>query len=242
LLRDCGALAPGAQLALIGATHDSTRGGRRELLLRAWGLGEAADGQRWALPAHPRTSARHRSVPGVGRVLVIGGSASGKSQLAEDLLAGAGRVTYLATGQPARPEQDADWAQRVRQHQLRRPGTWQTLETQDPATSLRDLDQPLLLDSLGSWLTGVLDRAGAWQQAPGWQAQVDLATQALVRAYASRLGSVVAVTDEVGWGVIPATPAGRLFRDLLGQLNQALAHVSDDVVVVVAGQVMSRAQ
>jgi adenosylcobinamide kinase / adenosylcobinamide-phosphate guanylyltransferase len=242
-LRRAGALVPGAVLAVLDG-HDSARMARRDLLLRSWGLQEPADGTQWLLGADrsqpgERPQPRGHDQHGPGRVLVIGGAASGKSQLAEDLLAAAAQVTYLATGQPAAPDQDPDWAQRVLRHQHRRPSNWATLETADPATALSGLDHALLLDSLGSWLTGVLDRAGAWHQAPGWRAAVDRETHALVSAYANRAGDVVVVSDEVGLGVIPATPSGRLFRDLLGQLNQAVADQSDDVVTVVAGQVLS---
>jgi adenosylcobinamide kinase / adenosylcobinamide-phosphate guanylyltransferase len=244
-----GALSSGAPVVLAGATHDSARGGLRSLLLTSWGMIPAEDGDAWDTAEHTAGPASHLATAGPavdlsapllpGRVLVIGGSASGKSQLAEDLLAAAPQVTYLATGPAVDPETDPDWAARVRRHRERRPASWQTAETTDPAAGLRQIPAPLLLDSLGSWLTGVLDRAQGWTQAPGWRDQVDAEMAALVQAYAQRPEPVVAVTDEVGWGVVPATAAGRLFRDLLGQLNQAVAGCSDQVVVVVAGQLMT---
>ncbi len=230
--RAAGILADDAEMALIGATHDSPAPERRALLLQAWGMTEAAEGQEWLLPAAPGSGgpADRRA-----RILVLGGAASGKSQLAEDLLAAEPAVTYLATGRRPDAEQDADWDARVRRHQQRRAGHWRTVETLEPVSVLAEDDEPVVLDSLGSWLTGVLDRSGAWSDAAGWQHRVDAEMGAMAAAWRHRSQTAVAVTDEVGWSVVPGTPSGRLFRDLLGQLNQLIAAQSDQVVAVVAG-------
>ena len=90
---------------------------------------------------------------------------------------------------------------------------------------------PLLVDDLATWLTAVLDDAGAWERAVDVSPQVD----ALVDAVRAAPGRVVLVSAEVGLGVVPATRAGRLFRDELGALNAALARVCDEVVLLVAG-------
>jgi adenosylcobinamide kinase/adenosylcobinamide-phosphate guanylyltransferase len=63
-------------------------------------------------------------------------------------------------------------------------------------------------------------------------------TAELVSAWRQTRGYVVAVSDETGLGVVPATPAGRLFRDELGRLNQALAAESEEAELVVAGRVL----
>ncbi len=93
---------------------------------------------------------------------------------------------------------------------------------------------PLLVDDLATWLTGVLDDAGAWER-PAGLADVSPQVDALVDAVRAAPGRVVLVSAEVGLGVVPATPAGRLFRDELGALNAALARVCDEVVLLVAG-------
>ncbi len=98
----------------------------------------------------------------------------------------------------------------------------------------------MLLDSLGTWLTRVLDRFGAWDDAAGWRTRTADEVAALAQAWRTRSGPAVAVTDEAGWGVVPATASGRIFRDQLGQLNQAIAQQSDQVLVVAAGQVIGR--
>ena len=99
------------------------------------------------------------------RTLVLGGIRSGKSRWAEEAIAKAlpaGQpVRYLAAGPAA--QTDAAWAHRVAQHRSRRPAHWSTVETDDIATQLRQSpDSPTLVDDLGGWLTGTLDRNNAW--------------------------------------------------------------------------------
>ncbi|GAB3112006.1 bifunctional adenosylcobinamide kinase/adenosylcobinamide-phosphate guanylyltransferase [Janibacter alkaliphilus] len=166
------------------------------------------------------------------RTLVTGGVRCGKSAHAEELLAGHREVTYLATG-PQRD--DADWAARVRAHQQRRPGSWRTVETSDAADALRVAEGPVLLDCVGTWLTAQLDELAAWD-APetAWVPELDRRVEDLVAAWSTSDG--VAVTNEVGWGVVPEHRSGRIFADRLGLTNQRLAAASDRVVLVVAGQ------
>ncbi|KBZ60528.1 hypothetical protein K875_03473 [Mycobacterium [tuberculosis] TKK-01-0051] len=168
------------------------------------------------------------------RTLVLGGIRSGKSQWAEEAIADglpAGHaVHYLAPGPPG--HDDAAWAHRVAQHRSRRPEHWSTIETDDIATQLRQSSgTPTLVDDLGAWLTGALDRAGAWDGGSVAAPVDDLL--AAVGDFASRL---VLVSPEVGLTVVPATAAGRRFADELGGLNQRLARLCDRVVLVVAGQ------
>jgi adenosylcobinamide kinase / adenosylcobinamide-phosphate guanylyltransferase len=92
----------------------------------------------------------------------------------------------------------------------------------------------LIVDDLATWLTGVLDDAGAWE-ASAVPPAVGAAVDELVAAVAAAPGRVVLVSAEVGLGVVPETRAGRLFRDELGALNAALAAVCDEVLLLVAG-------
>ena len=99
------------------------------------------------------------------RTLVLGGIRSGKSRWAEEAIAKslpAGQpVRYLAAGPAVRA--DPAWADRVAQHRARRPAHWSTVETDDIPTQLRQSpDTPTLVDDLGGWLTGSLDRNGVW--------------------------------------------------------------------------------
>ena len=172
---------------------------------------------------------------GARRTLVLGGARSGKSAHAEGLLSAAAAVRYLATGR-RRPD-DPEWTARIEAHRARRPAHWLTVEDVDLPTELdRSVGAWVLVDDLATWLTGVLDEAGAWDGSDGSlaaaAAAVDRLVGAIGRCPARRL---VLVSAEVGLGVVPATRAGRLFRDELGALNARLAERCDEVLLLVAG-------
>jgi adenosylcobinamide kinase/adenosylcobinamide-phosphate guanylyltransferase len=167
----------------------------------------------------------------VSRVLVLGGSRSGKSAFAESLVAGRADVTYVATSAPA-PD-DAEWATRVAAHRARRPAGWSTLETTAPSDLLRR--GTLLVDSVTTWIAALMDETGVLTGDAGADGRLAARCDALVNAWAMTPADVVAVSDEVGLGVVPETRAGRLFRDTLGEVNQRLAGTADEVWFVVAG-------
>ncbi len=182
------------------------------------------------------------------RTLVLGGARSGKSSTAERLVAGLGAgsatgqdpgtgpVTYVATGPPAAT--DTEWAERVRLHRERRPPSWHTVETTDVAGVLSTATGPVLVDCLTLWLTAVLDAAGAWEARPGWRDHLDRELTRLADAWTAATVPVVAVSNEVGAGVVPPTAAGRLFRDEQGRLNTRLATTADRCLLVVAGRAL----
>jgi adenosylcobinamide kinase/adenosylcobinamide-phosphate guanylyltransferase len=167
--------------------------------------------------------------------LVLGGTRSGKSRHAEGLLGDDEPVRYLATAR--RIPGDPEWDARLDAHRARRSPAWTTVEAPDVAGLVRAGGGPLLVDDLATWLTGVLDDAGAWE-APTEPDEVGRRVAELVDAVAAAPGRVVLVSAEVGLGVVPGTRAGRLFRDELGALNAALAAVSDEVLLLVAGLVL----
>jgi len=170
-------------------------------------------------------------------MLVMGGARSGKSTFAESRLPRDSRVTYVATSQ--RNPGDAEWEERIRLHQARRPATWQTVETTDIASVLlADDDSPVLVDCLGVWIARILDEVGAWVAAPGdgaWQNDLRRHVDDLTSAIRGTRRDVIFVSNEVGMGVVPDTPAGRLFRDELGRLNAAVGEACDEVWMCVAG-------
>lgn len=188
-----------------------------------WRVGVPADGARV-------TPCRYEP-KGVYRVLVLGGARSGKSERAELRVAAEADVTYVATGPSGGG--DPDWAARVAAHKRRRPPWWRTLETTDLAGVLAAAaGGTLLIDGIGTWLAAVLDEAG-------WDASgLDARVAELVSAWRQTRANVVAVSDETGLGVIPRTPAGRVFRDWLGRVNQALAAESEEAELVVAGRIL----
>lgn len=243
-LRHRGLAGPGAITALLSADHRI--GSEQELSRRArlWRTIVPADGDVLSSTAPPGGQPGWRPL----RTLILGGARSGKSGEAELRLAAEPDVTYLAAspgpddaraGADGRP--DDEWARRVAAHQARRPSWWQTIEGPDVAGALRRLDGAVLIDGIGTWLAAVMDQAGFW--APGQdasQAAGRLAEQVdqLVTAWRETTATVVAVSDEVGSGVVPATPAGRQFRDQLGWLNQRLAAESEQALLVIAGRVL----
>lgn len=105
-----------------------------------------------------------------------------------------------------------------------------------------DGDTAALVDCLGTWVTRLVDESGAWEDRGRAEEVVAQATERLVAALRRRSapgeGDVVLVSNEVGLGVVPAHASGRLFRDLLGRLNAAVASACDHTVLVVAGRVL----
>ena len=173
------------------------------------------------------------------RTLVLGGARSGKSRHAQRLLADCAEVLYVAPG-PVPDDSDSDWAARVAAHRRSRPEGWTTLETDDVPAALETATQPVLVDCLATWLAGVMGTAGAWESADGdtaWQETVDIEVDRMLKAWQSASVPVVAVSNEVGSGVVPGTRSGVLFRDALGRLNRQVADLTDDVRLVVAGRV-----
>jgi adenosylcobinamide kinase/adenosylcobinamide-phosphate guanylyltransferase len=211
--------------------------------------GSLAPARRLALPGQPRRGKAFR-------VLVLGGARSGKSVTAERLLARQERVDYVACG-PLPAVEDPDWAERVRRHQERRPAHWNTMETLDledvlggrapgalrvadsglldPNLASTPLGTPVLVDCLSTWLAGVMEECGLWGGAPDADKQLAERVDGLLDAWRSTRRTVVAVSNEVGSGVIPGTVSGVRFRDELGVLNARIAAECEQVWLCVAG-------
>ena len=175
------------------------------------------------------------------RTLILGGARSGKSTEAERRLAGLagpgrGAAVYVATG--GTREADAEWAERISLHRARRPASWDTAETTDVAELLREADGPVLVDCLTLWLTDAMDRVGAWDEdawRSGGREALAVRVDDLADAWRAARVPVIAVSNEVGLGIVPETAAVRRFRDEQGRLNQRIAALSEHVVLMVAG-------
>jgi adenosylcobinamide kinase/adenosylcobinamide-phosphate guanylyltransferase len=169
-----------------------------------------------------------------GRALVLGGARSGKSSFAEQLHVRQRDVDYVACGLV--PDgTDPEWTGRVALHRARRPASWRTVETVDLPAVLGRPGPPVLLDCLTTWLARVMDDCGIWSEAPDADVRLAAAVDALVDAWEVTRRRVVAVSNEVGSGVVPATPSGRRFRDELGVLNARVAAAAPRVWLVTAG-------
>lgn len=165
-------------------------------------------------------------------ILVTGPARSGKSEWAETLaMQSLKAVVYVATA--TQNQADVEWVHRIQQHQQRRPQNWVTLEVpQELSATLADAKPNicLLVDSLGTWVANHLE-----QDERIWQNTVQelLETVQLVAA------DLIFVAEETGWGVVPAYPIGRTFRDRLGSLVRQLGAISQAVYLVTGGHVLN---
>lgn len=167
------------------------------------------------------------------RVLVLGGARSGKSAHAEALLADEAAVDYIATVDS--DAEDAEWAERIARHREHRPEHWRTVDAADVASEFAGSGGAVLLDSVTEWLAHVLDEVGLWTDAPDAKDRLASEVDRLVGAWAATERLVVAVSDEIGSGLAPDAGPQRVFRDVLGLLNQRIAASSDEVWLVTAG-------
>lgn len=166
--------------------------------------------------------------------LVLGGVRSGKSRRAQQLAERFNRVTFLATAE----RRDVDEMRRkIERHRAERPQHWATVEEPvdlaGAAQSAGDSCDALLIDCLTLFAANILEADG--EDAGRLQSRVD----ALCVALQSVPCSVILVSNEVGSGVVPAYLLGRRFRDLVGEINQRVAMVADNVLLMVAGLPLS---
>ena len=160
--------------------------------------------------------------------LLLGGVRSGKSRLAETIAADSGRpVTYIATATAS----DDSMAERIAQHQQRRPHDWGNVE--EPiqlAQALESIDRAdgcVLVDCLSIWMINLLIAED--------DAQLEREVDALIDALANVTGDVVLVSSETSMGIVPMGELSRQYCDRIGLLHQRVAAIADRVALVVAG-------
>lgn len=161
--------------------------------------------------------------------LILGGARSGKSSYAQRLAARARRVVYLATAQACDDEMRA----KIERHRKERPASWKTVEVPlelDAAVSeYGEKDICLLIDCLTIFTANLLQAEAGNEQAI--LERVDRLRSSLL----STTASVIMVSNEVGSSVVPEYSSGRQFRDLLGEINQTIAQISGNVILMIAG-------
>jgi adenosylcobinamide kinase/adenosylcobinamide-phosphate guanylyltransferase len=170
---------------------------------------------------------RADSAPDV--TLVLGGVRSGKSRYALGLAALAERVTFLAT---AERREDEEMHRKIERHRAERPQYWTTIEESlaiAPAIESASSCDLLLIDCLTLYAGKLLEVHG------GDSTMIDKSVNALCAALDRPPCAVILVSNEVGSGVVPAHELGRRYRDLLGEINQRVAAVASQVVLMVAG-------
>ena len=160
--------------------------------------------------------------------LLIGGARSGKSRLAVDLAAREAKpVVVIATGEA----RDEEMAARIEQHRSQRPPGWTTIEEPvdlEEALQAAPAEAVVIVDCLTLWVSNLIEHE---------MEIVDVARRAAENA-AKRGEVVVAVTNEVGSGVVPENPLGRRYRDALGDVNATWASCAQQTLLVVAGKVL----
>lgn len=184
------------------------------------------------------------TVPGARLILILGGARSGKSTFAEKLAASSGRsVAFIATATAG----DEEMRARIARHRAERPQEWHTLEEPldlagavQRASALADV---LLLDCLTLWTSNWLMHQPGFNQDEQLTSDPFLGEKALkeIEAMLRVLRSLpahqtlIAISNEVGLGLVPAYPLGRVYRDTLGYVNQHLARAAERVYLMVAG-------
>ena len=162
-------------------------------------------------------------------ILVLGGARAGKSTFAMRLareLAGEGGVTFIATAEAL----DDDMAQRIARHREERPTRWSTIEEPfqlDRALIAASDSRVVLIDCLTLFVSNWLLR--------GEDLKPQEVSESLLATLPFQKQTVICVSNEVGLGIVPETPLGRTFRDLLGRINQQFAAAADEVYLLIAG-------
>ena len=165
-----------------------------------------------------------------GLTIVLGPSCGGKSRWAEYLMVKYRNVTYIATSETN--ESDHSWMKRIRIHRSRRPDTWDLIENpSDLSQTILSLNnQNILIDSLGGFVCKYLDvEENQWSSV----------TESLIQSIKSHDKRIIIVIEEAGWGVIPPTAIGILFRERLGNLSQRLQSISKTSWLVISGRAIN---
>jgi adenosylcobinamide kinase / adenosylcobinamide-phosphate guanylyltransferase len=173
-------------------------------------------------------------------ILITGGARSGKSHYAQEIAAKSGKtVLFVATAQAG----DEEMQRRIEIHQQSRPAAWRTLEAPlkvgERITAEAGNSQLILIDDITLLVSNAI---GGLLSADGTdidEAQAEIAVSAEITGLINCLNQVKAdfliVTNEVGLGLVPDNKLGRVYRDLLGKANQALAREVDEVIFMISG-------
>ncbi|MFE7096288.1 bifunctional adenosylcobinamide kinase/adenosylcobinamide-phosphate guanylyltransferase [Streptomyces erythrochromogenes] len=233
-LRASGAVGPGTEVIAVHLDHEDPLGPELARRCVATGARAVPDGTAVFTGRPVRAPAAPR------RTLVVGGTRSGKSLQAERRLEAHPDVVYAATG--GGRDGNPDWVNRVHLHRERRPAHWRTVETCDMVPLLAEDGPPLLVDCLASWLADAMEQIDAGDDTAwlgGGQEKLRARSAELVAAVRAARRRVVLVSSEVGSGVEPGTVRQRRYRDELGWLNSAVGGTCEEVLLVVAGQVLA---
>lgn len=178
----------------------------------------------------------------MGKLILISGAArSGKSTFAEQQAALWDKpVAYLATAGAL----DEEMKERIKLHQKRRPANWQTFEEtvciEDVIEKNSGEYKVWLLECITLYISNLLcEQLGKAEGdnlvGTGFQEYVMMRIDRLIKAVKRYDITLYAVSNEVGWGLVPPEPLSRLYRDVVGRVNRRLAEEADEVYLVALG-------
>lgn len=163
--------------------------------------------------------------------LVLGGARSGKSRYAQTLAAGVSPVAFVATAR--RSDSDEEMRQKIERHRADRPQNWKTIEEPLDLAGVLAAQvsnyRIVVIDCLTLYAANLLEAEQGNLRAVEERLHTFYAALRLVPC------SVALVSNEVGSGIVPMSPEGRTYRDLLGEINQRVATIADTVLLMVAG-------
>jgi adenosylcobinamide kinase / adenosylcobinamide-phosphate guanylyltransferase len=178
----------------------------------------------------PEAETRKKSV-----TLVLGGAQSGKSYYAQQLASHFERVAFIATARGT----DAEMRRKIARHRRERPAAWMTIEApldlEKAVHSASRESDVVLIDCLTVYIDNVMSAGRKLKSKSDSQECINAVCGAIRTAEAS----VIVVSNEVGSGVVPPYRSGRAYRDFLGQMNQKVAQIADNVILMVAGVPMT---
>lgn len=182
-------------------------------------------------------------------ILIIGGSSSGKSQMAENIVKDYSQklnlpVFYIATAYIS--DNDEEFAERIKKHQQRRPITWTSIEEnvnidQEIIQAMEKKESIFLIESIGTWVSNMMYKFST-PQSFSWDQEKETMFYNFAQDFTNLLPNIngisIIVADEVGMDVVPANREARIFRDLNGQINQKISMIADEIYFVVSGIAM----
>lgn len=182
--------------------------------------------------------------------LILGGARSGKSSYGEELASSIpGRVAYFATAKIT----DKEMEKRIATHRKRRPEKWTTYELEKDSLEKKDIEKVIqhieeqghsivLIDCITNMLFRLIDGYELDRlETISNKLEIEIEKKVLdfFGFFLDRLKSsglnVIMISNEIGMGVVPAFPLGRIFRDLMGMINKDIAAGSDEVYLFTAG-------
>ena len=163
--------------------------------------------------------------------VLIGGARSGKSSMA---IAAAkelgGAVVFVTTAEAL----DAEFEQRITRHQRERPADWRLVEEplalEDVLLGVPD-EATVIVDCLSLWVANLMGREDS-------EDEIAAAARRAAKFAASRSGTTVVVTNEVGMAIVPANELARRYRDVLGRVNTTFAAAATEALLVIAGKAL----